>query len=249
MGNVIPKIFIGIGYELIRSGSGVMSTGRLPPQLDRQSFVIESTRVALYDTDFPKEWLEESLLGNDLSKSRMFEWVHGCALIYFISKCSSEPLLSTQDAQDLASECVYEFSKSWRRVRSVSHYCRRMYKNNLLRFLKKKRRNVRRECTLSSVDIDQLETEAVSVYPQFEFESLNDEDRLKVKFASEELQNAEEIIRELFHYRVFEGAMTYREISELVDATETSLRMRMARFNRRVRDRYAKERARHRLGC
>ena len=217
--------------------------------VDRQTLVIESKRVAVYDTEFPESWLDESLNGDDISKSRMFEWVHGCALVYFISKSSSEPLLSAQDAQDLASECVFEFSKSWRRVRSVSHYCRRMYKNNLLRFLKKKRRNLLRECALSSVDIDQMGTESVCVYPKFEFESLSDEDRLRVQFASKELQNAEQIIRELFHYRVFEGAMTYREIAELVDATETSLRMRMARFNRRVRDRYAKERAQHRLGC
>lgn len=213
----------------------------------RQYPADESKKLAVYDTDFPQEWLDESLDGNELSKSRMFEWVHGCALVYFISKSRSESLLSTQDAQDLASECVFEFSKSWHRIRLVSHYCRRMYKNNLRRFLKKKRMNLRRVCALSSIDIEQIGTDSVSVHPNFEFESLSDEQRRQVQFAFEELQNAEQVVRELFRYRVFEGTMTYREIAELVDATETSLRMRMARFNKRVRDRYARERARHRL--
>ena len=188
-----------------------------------------------------ESWFTRSLTGDETSRGYVFAWVHAGASDYFSAKAGIEPLLSLQDAEDLASECVVEFSKSWKRVRSVTHYCRRMYKNNLRRYLKRRRGALHRECALEPEAIEQLGCEAVLVRPEFEFERFTDDDLKRIRFATNELESADEVVRDLFHYRVFAGALTYGEIAEFAGATETSLRMRMARFNRRVRRRYNRE--------
>jgi len=169
----------------------------------------------------------------------MMCWVHEQALQYYLAKAGIEPLLTPQDAEDLASECILEFSKCWNRVRSIPHYCRRMYKNNLHRYLKRKRRHLHRESRLVPEEADRSVQRAVSCSMRFEFERFSDEDLGRIRFASNELERADEVVRTLFQYRVLAGSLTYAEIGEYVGATETSLRMRMARFNRRVRRRYA----------
>ena len=211
-----------------------------PKQMNVQEIVHPERRTlsASQEAITVDQWLSRSVAGDEDCRRRLFEWVHARAMEYFESKCGIEPLLHIQDAQDLASECVVEFSKCWTRVRSVTHYCRRMYKNNLRRFLKRKRRLLTRECVLNSDEVERFGREAISVHPNFEFERYSDDDERRLRFAAAELSQADAVIRELYHYRIFVGAMTYSEIADLVGATETSLRMRMARFNRRVRKRY-----------
>ena len=184
----------------------------------------------------PDAWLHRSLAGDESDRQRMFVWVHECGRRYYLEKTAVEPLLSYHDAQDLATEALIEFEKSWRRVRSVEHYTRRMLKNNLQRFLKRKRRCLKRESILAPEQIEYHASEAVIHTPEFGFERFSDEDLRRVHTASDALEQADPIVQLLFRYRVFSESMTYREISEIVGATETSLRMRMARFNRRVRE-------------
>jgi DNA-directed RNA polymerase specialized sigma24 family protein len=186
-----------------------------------------------------ERWHADSLNGDEASRRQMMRWVHEQAMTYYLSKAGIEPLLTPQDAEDLASECILEFSRCWNRVRSIPHYCRRMYKNNLHRYLKRKRRNLHRESRLASEETDRAVQKAVSCRMCFEFERFSDEDLGRIRFATEELERADEVVRTLFHYRVLSGSLTYAEIGDVVGATETSLRMRMARFNRRVRRRYA----------
>jgi len=196
---------------------------------------------------FLQDCLERALAGDDVSRTRMFSWVHSSAIRYFESKSFSEPLLSIQDAQDLASECIEEFSKAWQRIRSVCHYSRRMFKNNLRRFLKRKRKGLRRECALMADEFEHYGTEFIAVYPSFEFERLSDEDHRRHRVAESELRDADDIIKEIFHYRILAGSLTYGEVAEILGATETSLRMRMARFNRKVRTRHDRDEQRRRM--
>lgn len=200
-----------------------------------------------HDDVFQESWHEGALGGCELNKAQMFEWVYNCALRYYLTKSLTEPLLGKQDAQDLASECIIEFSKSWPRIRCVSHYCRRMFKNNLHRFLKKRRREVNRDCSLTEMDAecDSLEASLCLLAPAIDV--LSDDDEKRLRFVKRELQSADDVVQTLFKLRVFEGPFTYREIAEQVDASETSLRMKMARFNRKVRDRYARQHAAHRM--
>jgi len=212
--------------------------------MERQNAVHTPSEAARDSNDgsTAERWHVRSLSGDQISRDRLLAWVHACATEYFQAKTGIEPLLTHQDAQDLASECVVEFSKCWTRVRSVSHYCRRMYKNNLRRYLKRRRRLLHRESILLQHEIEHYGREAISCDPVFEFERYSDEDLRRIRFASREVTNADLPIRELFHYRVLAGSLTYAEIAESTGATETSLRMRMARFNRRVRREYARSR-------
>lgn len=192
------------------------------------------------------EWLIGSQAGEEESRLRMYAWVHRCALNYYLSKTVIEPLLSYHDAQDLASDCLIEFERSWREVRSLPHYTRRMLKNNLQRFLKRKRRVLQRERTLGSDEMELQAYEAIRYTPVFEFERLSDEDERRYRSAVCALRQADPIVQDLFKYRVFSETMTYREIAEHLGASETSLRMRMARFNKRVRTNHARQESRRR---
>jgi DNA-directed RNA polymerase specialized sigma24 family protein len=187
------------------------------------------------------KWLQLSLDGDATSRNRMLIWVHQTALEYYLAKVHVEALLTHADALDMASESVVEFERSWRRVRTVAHYCRRMFKNNLNRFLKRKRRLLQRE---QDLDAPGLESSAISVsggQPIFEFDRFSDDQLRKLRLARRELDMADDAIRSLFDYRVFAGNLTYAEIGEILGTSETSLRMRMTRFNRKVRNKYAEQ--------
>ena len=189
--------------------------------------------------DLLDEWLEQSRAGDVISRNKMLIWVHRSALEYFQAKVPLEALLTTADAWDMASESVIEFERSWIRVRRVGHYCRRMYKNNLNRFLKRKRRLLRRELALDITHIERANIESAVANPRFEFERLSDGDKRKIATAQAELDQADPALKCLFEYRVFSGRLTYAEIGEILGTSETSLRMRMTRFNRRVKNRHA----------
>jgi len=189
--------------------------------------------------DLLDDWLEQSRKGNVISRNKMLIWVHRSALEYYHSKVPLETLLTTADAWDMASDSVVEFERCWLRVRRVSHYCRRMFKNNLNRFLTRKRRLLRREQELDLNFIEHTNIPAAVAIPSFQFERLSDEERYKVAVARDELDQADESVKFLFEYRVFSGRLTYAEIGEILGTSETSLRMRMTRFNRRVKNRYA----------
>lgn len=235
------------GYGGIRSGSMDKQIQPGNQMARSHSYQFDCSVLTSDNPTILQDWLENALAGDEVSRTRMFSWVHSSAIHYFETKSFVEPLLSVQDAQDLASECIEEFSKAWQRVRSVCHYCRRMFKNNLRRFLKRKRKGLQRECALMADAFEHYGTEFISVYPSFEFERFSDEDHRRRRVAESELRNADDIIKELFHYRVLVGSLTYREIADLLGATETSLRMRMARFNRRVRTRHDREEQRRRM--
>ena len=193
------------------------------------------------------EWLQLSLDGDATSRNRMLIWVHQAALDYYLAKVHVEALLTRADALDMASESVVEFDRSWRRVRTVAHYCRRMFKNNLSRFLKRKRRLLQRE---QELDVLRSDTSGVSIsveQPLFEFDRFSDDQLRRLRLARRELDLADNAIRSLFDYRVFVGNLTYAEIGEILGTTETSLRMRMTRFNRKVRNRYAEQTRLNRL--
>lgn len=188
--------------------------------------------------DLLDEWLVQSRNGDMISRNRMLIWVHHTALDYYSSKVSVEPLMSTADAWDMASDSVIEFERSWKRVRRVAHYCRRMFKNNLNRFLNRKRRLLLREQELDLDFIERACIASVSTLPKFDFERLSDDECYQVATARAELEKADESVKKIFEYRVFSGRLTYAEIGELIGASETSLRMRMTRFNRRVKIRH-----------
>lgn len=189
--------------------------------------------------DLLDDWLKQSRAGDVISRNKMLIWVHRSALDYYQSKVPVESLLTSADAWDMASECVIEFERCWLRVRLVGHYCRRMFKNNLNRFLTRKRRLLRRELELDLKYIERANISTAVSIPKFDFEQLSDEDRLKVATARAELDRADEAVKSLFEYRVFSGSLTYGEIGEILGTSETSLRMRMTRFNRRVKNRHA----------
>ena len=84
--------------------------------------------------------------GCDNSEQRLYTWFYDEGLVYFRQKVTSEALLTYSDAEDLAGESLLEFQKALPRVRTVTRYARRMFKNNLIRFLAKSRNRKRREC-------------------------------------------------------------------------------------------------------
>jgi DNA-directed RNA polymerase specialized sigma24 family protein len=189
--------------------------------------------------DIVEDWLEQSRSGDTQSRDKMLIWVHRTAVDYFCSKVSTEPLFSLADAWDLASDSVVEFERSWTRVRRVSHYCRRMYKNNLNRYLHRKRKQMLREQALDHEGTQGREAAISVMIPRFDFELHSDEEKAKIATARAELERADDTLRSLFEYRVFSGQLTYAQIGALLGASETSLRMRMTRFNKRVKNRHA----------
>jgi RNA polymerase sigma factor (sigma-70 family) len=169
--------------------------------------------------------------------------VYDEALDYFGGAVSREQLLGPEEAEDLAGDCVLEFSRVLDRVRKPEHYARRMFRNNLRRYLRRKRIRMKRE----SSDADAPVGSSVPDRPALaasditcRHERFDDVDRRRYHTARRRIERADDQMRQIIRYRLAAEPLPYRVIGEILGQSEPALRMRMTRFCRSVRREFAR---------
>ena len=179
--------------------------------------------------------LEDAQAGMLSARDELSGWVYSEGLKYFTSRIRTEPLLGPEEAQDLAGECLLEFQKALPRIRSLSRYVRRMFRNNLIRHLTRKRARRNREC------LGQDQVEEVDFFdsirdnqPQESIE-WSDKEAYRIYFSRQCLSDADPIMKTIWHYRLADEPLGYRQIGEIMGMEEAALRMRVARFCKAVR--------------
>lgn len=195
----------------------------------------------MFSSDRPSETdvleIFEKAKDDDIrSRQRLLAWVYREAKRYFQTKLPSEHLLSRQDACDLAAESVLEFERVMPHIRSLPRYVRRMFRNNLVRFLRRKRLRMLREKYSGDVLPSEFLEEVVVPDLDSIFGSMTDEQIRHVHIAIARMDIADECTRDIMAFRLAEEPLTYREISDILQSSESALRMRVARFCRNVRD-------------
>lgn len=181
---------------------------------------------------------------NTLKRDELFLIVYTYASDYYTSRARREPILTHTEAEDLAGETLLEFQRHWKKIRNHEHYVRRMCRNNLFRFLKRKRQREGRESLWTDLGMNEesmVDSSWNTSLPNGRvFESLNDEQMEQLRFSLACIGQADDLTQRLIMYRTGLHPMTYREIEELTGCTEAALRMRYARFRALVQEKYRK---------
>ena len=179
--------------------------------------------------------LEEAQAGIPSARDELSRWVYNEGLKYFTSRIRTEPLLGPEEAQDLAGESLLEFQKALPRIRTLSRYVRRMFRNNLIRHLTRKRARRNRECLGQDqfAEIDFIES-IRDIEPQEPME-WSDKEAYRIYFSKRCLSEADPILKTIWLYRLADEPLGYRQIGEIMGMEEAALRMRVARFCKGVR--------------
>lgn len=179
--------------------------------------------------------LEKAKQGCPASTKILVGWIYQTSLEYFASKVHLETKLSPQEAEDLAGECVLEFQRVLPQVRTLERYARRMFRNNMIRFLSRKRARQSREVLSSDrfQEVNYLE-EMVAEVPE-EKRSMTDRDALRLYTSLRQLDCSDPILKQIWAYRLADDPLGYKQIGKIMGMDDAALRMRIARFCLKVR--------------
>lgn len=182
-----------------------------------------------------EEWHKSAQAGHRSAKKKLYCWVYATAQRYFHGKLTVERSLSREDAEELTSEFFVEFERAFPAIRTVTRFTRRALKNKLLRYIEREKshrgKELIRAYPLESDNLDFIEN-----VPDRSWESWSDIQWYQYATVLRVLNTADEITREVISQRL--NGASYKEISVLVELSESALRMRVARFYAEVRRKY-----------
>lgn len=163
-------------------------------------------------------------------------WAYRSARDYYRGKVHVEALLSTLDAEELAGTFLIEFERAWPRIRCIGHYTRRMLRNNLRRYLRRKRDLGFRVSHRPGHEMDQIPGSVLQVAEPHPMERWSDDEAVQFAAVQQTLARSDPLTRNLMTLRSGDPPLSYAVIAVRLNATETALRMRAARFYQAVRD-------------
>lgn len=211
--------------------------------------------IKRYDRNRPRsgrspdqETLVAARDGDVAAINQLVTWVYQEGLNYFESRVYRESLLSHSDAQDLAGESVLEFRKALPRIQALPRYVRRMFRNNLIRHLSRKRARGMRECLGEDQVGDRDYLDSAITFQPSELNHWTDQDALRFSTAMNRLSASDPITRRIWSYRLADEPLAYKQIGNILEMEDAALRMRIARFCRTVRDDVNRNEKRIRLG-
>lgn len=182
------------------------------------------------------EWLERAKSGDPGARQALLGWAYGKARSYYLGKVRVEAALSWNDAEDLTGAFLVEFHRAWPRVCAVRNYTRRMLRNNLNRYLQRKRVVRRREAPFAREQEAQYAAWAIPGSEESGSDGYGEELWRRRAAIEAALSSADELTRTLILFRLGSEKLSYRDVALRLGATESALRMRAARFYRVVRD-------------
>lgn len=187
----------------------------------------------------------ETWAADPTHRDELFLIVYTYASNYFTKRARREPILTHAEAEDLAGETLLEFQRHWTNIKNPVHYVRRMCRNNLFRFLKRKRQREGRESLWTDLGLDEeLMADPSWMKGQIDSRvsgSLNDEQLEQLMFSLKCIGQADDLTQRIIMYRTSLRPMTYREIEGLTGCNEAMLRMRYARFRALVQEKYRRQ--------
>lgn len=184
----------------------------------------------------PAVLLQRAQHGDREACHRLLGWAYRSACDYYVGKVGVEVLLSPTDAEELAGMFLLEFERAWPRIRSIGHYTRKMLRNNLRRYLRRKRELRRREAPYASHEMDRIPDAALHVSESHPIERWGDDEAAQFAAVRETLSRTDPLTRDLMALRSGDPPLSYAVIAVRLNTTETALRMRAARFYQAVRD-------------
>jgi hypothetical protein len=175
---------------------------------------------------------------SEADREKLFCWAYLTASNYYCLKVKSEANLTLVDAEELASGFFLEFERTLPRLKSAARFTRYVLKQNLKRYLKRKKRLRQRETNVTEEEINPQTIAASFETPSPPWENWSDEDFHQYKAVLETYRETDEITQKIIKYRLEDPPRPYKNISDQLKMTETSIRMRVMRFYSAVRRNY-----------
>ena len=185
-----------------------------------------------------EQWHEQAKEGHEEAREKLCCWGYLTALDYYHSKVSVERHFTLHDAEELTSQFFVEFEQTLPRVRTATHFTRRMLKHMLGRYIQREKKHYYRETTRPFLD-EFATSRTVYEHVDQPWERWSDPVWHQYQATLYELKKTDAITRKIIEYRVKDVA--YSEIAGEIELSEAALRMRVARF-------YDAVRRRHKLG-
>jgi DNA-directed RNA polymerase specialized sigma24 family protein len=182
------------------------------------------------------QWLKDAKGGNRGARDKLCRWAYFTASEYYHSKVSSERHFTFHDAEELTSQFYLEFEQTLPRIRTATHFTRRLLSRMLGRYINRERHRHLREASRATFD-DILVAIDESVDPPWN--SWTDHVWRQYRATLRELQFTDAITRRIIECRV--GEVKYAQIAEEINLSEAAVRMRVARFYKAVRRRFTIE--------
>lgn len=180
-------------------------------------------------------WLVAAKAGGANERENLYCWVYVTARQYYTSKSRVEKALSADDAEELAGQFFLEFERTWPRLQSATRFTRYLLPNILRRYLKRKRKVLRRQTPLPAHEPDPATGYASTGHIERPWERWSDHDWYQYQATLYVLKEADEQTRAIIAYRIESPPLTYREIAQQINMSETAVRMRASRFYAAVR--------------
>jgi DNA-directed RNA polymerase specialized sigma24 family protein len=185
--------------------------------------------------------LQSSNCGNEIDRDKLYRWAYLTASNYYCMKVKFEADLTSIDAEELSSDFFLEFERTLPRMKSATRFTRYVLKQNLKRFLKRKKALRYRE---TGVREEEIHSQKVLSYREEilrPWEDWTDEDFLQYKTVLETFQKTDETTQKIIKYRLEDPPLPYKDISDQLKISETAIRMRVMRFYSAVRQKYDKK--------
>lgn len=182
-----------------------------------------------------ERWHEDAKNGQEAAKDKLCLWVYLTALHYYHSRARIEPNFTPHDAEELTSQFFIEFEQSLPRIRTVTHFTRRMLGQMLRRYIQQEKRHNYREATRPLLD-EFAASGFADEQSNSPWECWSDSVWDQYQATLLELKKTDLITRTIIEYRIKD--MAYAEIAIEIKLSEAALRMRVARFYDAVRRRY-----------
>lgn len=182
-----------------------------------------------------EQWHERAKEGNEEDREKLCCWVYLTAFEYYHSKVGVERHFTLHDAEELTSQFFVEFEQMLPRIRSATHFTRRMLGQMLGRYIQRERKHYYREGTHTTLDEVSI-SRYVDEHCDLAWERWSDSVWYQYQATQHELHRTDAITRKIIEDRVRDVA--YSVIAVEIRLSEAALRMRVARFYDAVRRRY-----------
>ncbi|HHL73626.1 MAG TPA: Lrp/AsnC family transcriptional regulator [Bacteroidetes bacterium] len=187
----------------------------------------------------------ESLLkaaqnGDAAAWDKLSHWVYLTGQEYYQSKIAAEQHLSKEDAEDLTTSLFLEFENNLPHLKSATRFTRYLLKQNLKRYLRRKRQKRLREVLVPLQKIIEKHKSPDDTSQQHAWQDWTDDEFLQYQSVLQTLQQSDDTTQQIIRARLEEPPIQFNEIAARLSMSETSVRMRAVRFYSQVRKQFKK---------
>jgi len=184
--------------------------------------------------------LENAQEGNVEAKDKLYCWAYLTAYQYFNWSAQRENAIAVEDAEDLTAAFFLEFESTLPRLKSAARFTRHVIKQNLQRYIKRKKIRQHREILTPDQALENKAGDSAAEAEVEPWKDWTEEQFMQYRAVLEALKNADGSTQKIIQYRMEDPPLEHKEIAGLLKMSETSIRMRVTRFYSLVRKKYEK---------